>query len=166
MTFTGLTWSYDWFENGIYFVLDGKLPEETKYYLSKPDDETSIQVLVHKIQNEADRLLPYRGTTEIGLPGKKPVFTVEKRIPGWLNGKKDKLVFDDTTGSLIGTFLWNDQSAGTKTRNIMKPIHTGSILGITGKSIAFITCVIGFTLPITGTVIWLGRKKKKKPSKK
>jgi len=48
----------------------------------------------------------------------------------------------------------------------MKPIHTGSIFGVTGKTIAFITCVIGFTLPVTGTIIWLGRKKKKKPAKR
>ena len=166
MTFTGLTWSYDWFENGIYIVLDGKLPQETKYNLPKSQNEISIQGALSKINNEADRLLPYQGITELALPGKKPVYSVEKRIPGWVNGKKDKLVFDATTGSVIATFLWKDQSTGTQTRNLMKPIHTGSVFGLTGKTIAFITCVIGFSLPITGIIIWLGRKKKKEPVKK
>jgi len=166
MTFTGLTWSYDWFENGIYIVLDGKLPEEAYYHSSKSQRNTIPQVLLLKIQSEANRRLPYPGITGIELPGKKAVFSVEKRIPGWVSGKMDKLVFDATTGSIIATSLWNDQSTGTQTRNLMKPIHTGSIFGVTGKTIAFITCVIGFTLPVTGTIIWLGRKKKKKPAKR
>ncbi len=41
-------------------------------------------------------------------------------------------------------------------------IHVGSILGLTGKVIAFLGALIGASLPVTGFCIWWGRRKKTK----
>lgn len=40
-------------------------------------------------------------------------------------------------------------------------IHTGAVLGLTGKTIAFCISLIIATLPITGFLLWYGRKFKK-----
>ncbi|MNL87508.1 hypothetical protein D3C87_2166950 [compost metagenome] len=42
----------------------------------------------------------------------------------------------------------------------------GSILGFPGKVMAFLASLIGASLPITGFLVWYGRKfkKKKKPA--
>lgn len=45
-------------------------------------------------------------------------------------------------------------------------IHVGSILGFPGKVLAFLASLIGASLPITGYLIWYGRKFKKKGKKK
>jgi uncharacterized iron-regulated membrane protein len=45
-------------------------------------------------------------------------------------------------------------------------IHTGQILNLPGKIIAFIASLIAAALPVTGFVIWYGRRNKKKISQK
>ncbi|MNR67679.1 hypothetical protein D3C85_1918120 [compost metagenome] len=39
-------------------------------------------------------------------------------------------------------------------------IHTGQILDLPGKIIAFTASLIAAALPVTGFVIWYGRRKK------
>ncbi|GGG92235.1 PepSY-associated TM helix domain-containing protein [Pedobacter zeae] len=57
-------------------------------------------------------------------------------------------------------------SFGQKLRKMNYDIHVGSILGFPGKVLAFLASLIGASLPITGFLVWYGRKfKKKKPAK-
>ena len=57
-------------------------------------------------------------------------------------------------------------SFGEKLRKMNYDIHVGSILGFPGKVLAFLASLIGASLPITGFLVWYGRKfKKKKPGK-
>lgn len=42
-------------------------------------------------------------------------------------------------------------------------IHVGAIGGIEGKIIAFLSSLIVGSLPITGTMIWWGRRKSSSP---
>ncbi|NBP69997.1 MAG: PepSY domain-containing protein, partial [Cytophagia bacterium] len=44
-------------------------------------------------------------------------------------------------------------------------IHTGAIMGFAGKLLAFFASLIAASLPITGTLIWWGRRNKKKAEK-
>ena len=53
----------------------------------------------------------------------------------------------------------------TKLRKMNYDIHVGSILGFPGKVLAFLATLIGASFPITGFVIWYGRKFKKKKKK-
>lgn len=62
---------------------------------------------------------------------------------------------------------YDEASVGQKLRKMNYDIHVGSILGFPGKVLAFLASLIGASLPITGFLIWYGRKfkKKKKPVK-
>ncbi len=55
---------------------------------------------------------------------------------------------------------------GQKLRKMNYDIHVGSILGFPGKVLAFLASLIGASLPITGFLIWYGRKFKKKKTSK
>ncbi len=44
-------------------------------------------------------------------------------------------------------------------------IHVGQIAGLTGKIIAFLASLISASLPVTGLIIWLGKRKKGKSKK-
>ncbi|RZM27949.1 MAG: PepSY domain-containing protein [Pedobacter sp.] len=59
-----------------------------------------------------------------------------------------------------------EASVGQKLRKMNYDIHVGSILGFPGKVLAFLASLIGASLPITGFLIWYGRKFKKKKSNK
>lgn len=56
-------------------------------------------------------------------------------------------------------------SFGQKLRKMNYDIHVGSILGFPGKVMAFLAALIGASLPITGFLVWYGRKFKKKSKK-
>ena len=54
-----------------------------------------------------------------------------------------------------------------KIRRMNYDIHVGSVLGLTGKFLAFFASLISASLPITGFIIWWGKQKfgKKSPAK-
>jgi uncharacterized iron-regulated membrane protein len=43
-------------------------------------------------------------------------------------------------------------------------IHVGAILGFPGKVLAFLASLIAASLPVTGFMIWWGRRKKPHPN--
>ncbi|WP_413533053.1 PepSY-associated TM helix domain-containing protein [Empedobacter brevis] len=55
-----------------------------------------------------------------------------------------------------------DLSNGKKFSNAMYDIHTGQILGLFGKILAFSSSMIVASLPITGFLIWRNKKRKNK----
>jgi uncharacterized iron-regulated membrane protein len=76
----------------------------------------------------------------------------------------DFLYFQVGTGNLVQERLYDNETAGTKARRMFYPIHTGSIYGWPTKIIALISALVAASLPVTGFMIWIGRKKKKKPA--
>jgi uncharacterized iron-regulated membrane protein len=58
-----------------------------------------------------------------------------------------------------------EASFAQKLRKMNYDIHIGTILGFPGKVLAFLASLIGASLPITGFLIWYGRKFKKKNPK-
>ena len=57
---------------------------------------------------------------------------------------------------------YQEAGFGGKLRRMNYDIHVGSILGFPGKVMAFLASLIGASLPITGFLVWYGRKFKKK----
>ena len=55
-----------------------------------------------------------------------------------------------------------EAKAADKLLRMNYDIHTGAILGFAGKLLAFFASLIVASLPVTGTVIWWGRRKKAK----
>jgi uncharacterized iron-regulated membrane protein len=70
------------------------------------------------------------------------------------------LYFDKYTGKNIEVRPYASFSNGDKVKRLVYPIHTGSVFGYPTKIIAFLVTLFALTLPITGLIIWLGRKKK------
>lgn len=79
--------------------------------------------------------------------------------------KSDSYNFDQFTAKPLKVLTHNDKSAGMKMNNMNYDIHVGQILGLTGKIIAFLTSLICASLPVTGFIIWLGKRKKSKSKK-
>jgi uncharacterized iron-regulated membrane protein len=75
--------------------------------------------------------------------------------------KSDLYEFDQFSGKLLKNIVHKDKSAGLKMNNMNYDIHVGQILGLTGKIIAFLASLICASLPITGFVIWWGKRNKK-----
>src|SRR5699024_5467722 len=74
----------------------------------------------------------------------------------------DAAYFDQYSGKELGLSLYKDKNAGQKLLAMKYDIHVGAIGGIWGKIIAFLVSLVCASLPITGFIIWWGKKKKPK----
>ena len=76
-------------------------------------------------------------------------------------GNSDQFYFDRYSGKLLKYLPDTKKSRGMKLNDLNYDIHVGQILGLTGKIIAFVASLISASLPVTGFIIWLGKRKKK-----
>lgn len=68
--------------------------------------------------------------------------------------------FDKYNGKLLKTYAFEKKSPGLKLNEMNYDIHVGQIGGITTKIIAFFASLICASLPVTGFIIWWGKRKK------
>jgi uncharacterized iron-regulated membrane protein len=73
----------------------------------------------------------------------------------------DAVYIDQYSGEVLGTLAFSERNLGARVRSSFKPVHTGSIWGTPSKIIAFIICLLGATFPITGTIMWINRTRKR-----
>jgi uncharacterized iron-regulated membrane protein len=73
--------------------------------------------------------------------------------------------FDKYNGKLLKAYIYEKKSPGLKLNEMNYDIHVGQIFGLTTKIIAFLASLICASLPVTGFIIWWGKRKKNKPKK-
>lgn len=160
--FTGLAWSFKWFNDGIYKV--------TGSPLKNPEPPKSL-VLADSVKKIGfDKVLSIISTTQpevkyynINAPKEKDeVYMVSVlRNDAAHETATDAYYIDAYSGTIAGKLLFKDRSTGAKVRSTFKPVHTGAIFGTTSKIIALLACLIGFILPVTGIIMWINRAFKK-----
>ncbi len=71
--------------------------------------------------------------------------------------------FDQSSGKLLQRGKTFEMlTAGNKLKAMNYDLHTGSIMGFPGKILAFLASVIAASLPITGLIFYLGKKRRPK----
>ena len=160
--FTGLAWSFKWFNDGIYKV--------TGSPLKNPEPPKSLAVADSVKKIGFDKVLSVISTTQPEVEyyninaskEKDEVYMVSVlRKDAAHETATDAYYIDAYSGSIAGKLLFKDRSTGAKVRSTFKPVHTGAIFGTTSKIIALLACLIGFTLPATGIIMWINRAFKK-----
>ncbi len=165
--FTGLAWSFEWFNNGIYWITgtENKRPEPPLSVAAPGTPATYDQILA-----AAKLQAPAAAYYTINKPkDSAAVYTVTVLSLNPVHEKaSDQYFFDQYSALPLGSALYNDRNLGQRVRGIFYPIHVGSIGGLPGRIIAFVSCIAGVTFPITGVILWINRlnKKKKKAKKK
>lgn len=71
-----------------------------------------------------------------------------------------QLIFDENSGELLHSRKHNDKNLGEKMVAANYDIHVGSIYGLPTKILAFLSSLVCASLPISGLLLWLGRRKK------
>lgn len=160
ITLTGLVWSYDWVDDMIFKLADGKPQKEIKVKNenSASDKQSGIY---SKMENEMQHIYPYSGTLAFTFPTNAGMsISVQKERSGSVAREIDGAYFDSNTGMLIKELPYELQSTGSKIRRMVLPLHTGSIFGWPSKVLALFVVLFTASLPITGTLIWWNKKKK------
>lgn len=164
ITLTGLIWSYDFVENLMFKIFDGK--KEATELVKEPEGNFKKQAGVYEaVISNTNSVYPYNGEIMITFPDKKgKPFLVSKENSESVIHTVNQVYLDSRTAIIIKPMAFKSLSLGTQIRKMNKPIHTGSILGWPTKIIAFLTALTTASLPITGFLIWFRRGKKKKNS--
>ncbi len=168
ITFTGLTWSFPLLAKGYYTLLSSK----TYHEWSMPVSDTT-HVDTAKINDEAmwDKVLmrkPDMKTSSVRFDfpmGNTGIYTVVFNPKPGKNYSNDYHFYDryslrELAGGGVYGLSQSQVNGGDILFRMSYDIHSGAIVGIPGKLIAFLLSIIAASLPITGCVIWLMKRKK------
>ena len=179
---TGLYVTYPWVKNILIVSLGGESISSINAENKGSDDafagllsdmiqkqnekkeEQKVKISLDEILKKADDILPYKAVTTIELPNKEnPRFVVSKINNTHFLGMMlpDEVTFDKN-GELKTKDLFLDKPLNEQFTALVKPLHTGEIMGLPSIILYFIVCLIGCSLPITGIVIWWHRLQKQK----
>lgn len=169
LTFTGITFSFNWFNNAYYRLITGQSFEEKVY---RVDSEKSM---AEKSNMLVDQLwAKYEGYIRSGS-NTVTIFLPQDSLDSWqimirpTEGRIADMIryyHDQYSGRLLRESNNNQLSAGKKLYNLTFDIHVATIWGLPSKIIASLACLIGASLPVTGFIIWYNRKFGKKKKKK
>lgn len=160
--FTALAWSFEWFNNGIYAVTNSpQQPPAPPKSVYMP----GVKTIAYEKAFEAARLVLKDAQYYNISKARDSVSAISVTSLGKNavhESATDVVYLDQYSGKLIGTMLFDERSLGSQVRSTFRPIHVGSIYGTPSKILAVIVCLFGASFPVTGTILWINRLKKKK----
>lgn len=168
LSLSGIYFSYPWVKNAFNLALSGsaELPKE-KVIKSLDSLLLKNPAVFDLVAQEARKKYPAYSSFRIPLNGKTKKGKELNNIPVTVYGEegrfaiRSQLVFDKYSGKLLANKSHDHLNNAEKYANANYDIHTGSYFGIFGKIIWFIAGLLCTSLPVTGFLIWLGKKKKK-----
>ena len=169
---TGLVFGFEWFAKSYYYTLSGG--EELVMYYEPLSDTTATPVqkdipLVDFIWQKTMAENPGAAVIEVHYPETKySPLHVATNTDSKTYWQADNKYYDQYSLKEIEvTHQYGRYTAEMSTADqLMRmnyDIHTGAAFGITGKVIAFLVSLVIATLPVTGFLLWYGRKFKKSP---
>jgi uncharacterized iron-regulated membrane protein len=159
ISLTGLVWSFEWVDQSIQFVVTaGKPAKKEKPPLS---DTTNVkqEFVLDRIWTDAQHKTPGAISFLIIFPAKASTsISVLSYLTGNNHYERIRSFYDQHTGEIIRSSGFDDLSSGEKLRLLNYDLHTGTVLSLPGKILAFCGSLIAAGLPVTGFLIWWRRK--------
>ncbi|AHM62107.1 putative iron-regulated membrane protein [Flammeovirgaceae bacterium 311] len=164
MALTGLCWSFEWYRDGLGTVIGTEVfgGRGGKPVATVPPAEESEEFSLTEIMILADSELPYEGDYRI-TPREDSSATVvlsKYRTGFFALSASDKVQINQYTGDVLQVERFADKPINQQIASSIKPLHTGEIFGTFSKILYFIACLIGTSLPVTGTIIWINKLRK------
>lgn len=167
---TGLVWGFEWVGGAVYWVASGgKQPAAWYETVSK---KTTVKQhegmpVIDKVWHFMNREYPRSEVIEIHYPGNDSMAIEGVANPDettyW---KSDYRYFDQHSGAEMQVKHMYGRLSNTtvadKIARMNYDIHVGAALGLPGKIMAFSFSLFVASLPVTGFLLWRGRRKSKK----
>ena len=168
---SGLVMGFQWFAKSVYFISSGgenmpAYPQVSSDTLqAKPMSPLAstnfiLQQMVATIQPDEAIGVEFPTTKDAAIE-----VSINHRVGTYYN--RDNYYFDQHTRKEIeakGVYAgkYSNASVADKIQRMNYDIHVGAIGGLPTKILAFCGSLVAASLPVTGFLIWRGRKKKKK----
>ena len=165
---TGLVWSFTWMAQAEFWVFSGgqKRPGAVP---AKSDNHAPVKdsTAINQVFATFMARYPQAAGYSISMPANDSAVIITRAYPSrhqFYNA--DYLYFDQHTGREITPPYpgkYKDATVAEKAVRMNYDIHVGSIAGLPGRLLMFFAALIAASLPVTGFLIWWGRKKKSTP---
>ena len=171
MGVTGPFWSFSWYREGWQKTWDTYQEPGQRNESNEKKEEPVLSSGEFNTLDEmiaaTDKTLSYEGIYRISLPEKtsEPVSISKYRTGFFARSGSDQLKINGATLEVMEANLFSDLPFRQQVGRSVKSLHTGEIFGQFTKFIWFLACLVATSLPITGTLIWLNKKKKKSKKK-
>lgn len=166
IVFTGLSWSFKWWETGMLKAMGGNkrvlLANVQPTPAAVPLHGAALDQAFSALQQRANGNYEMIGFT-IPAETKKSAsgyITMHDSGDAWLG--MSYFSIDHNSGVIFDQIIHKDKGTAMKWRNSNEAIHTGKIYGWPTQALAFFASLICATLPVSGFLIWLRKKKKQK----
>jgi uncharacterized iron-regulated membrane protein len=169
LVITGLVWGFNWFRDGLFSAVSGG--ENYVEYYDPPSDTTrtatTTQPAIDEVWQRMIREYPDAKSIEVHPP-ETPLSSIAANAnpEAGTYWKTDYRYFDQYTLEERGVdHVWNrfDEASNAELLFRMNyDIHTGAILGLTGKIFACFISLMVASLPVTGVLLWIGKRKKQR----
>lgn len=177
---TGLYFGFKWVPKSIYWVASGgkTMPDRKGKFTS--DTTVLLQpIAAAKITSPADTVWSRLYTQYKGQGSLQIQFPLTKSdaITATYNSQEgtfyksltryfDQYTLKEIKANTIFNKPYEESNAADKLIRMNYDIHIGAIGGIAGKSLAFLISLICASLPVTGFIVWWGKRKKKSKKQK
>jgi uncharacterized iron-regulated membrane protein len=161
----GLVWSYKWVDNLFFYAFDGK-PAPIKAPVPKAIPVKGVAYF-DQMLTRTDSVLTFRGPVTIRFGEKDSLAIAVSKLNTEASVDRviDILYFQAGTAKLVAQKPFAKETLGFRARRLLVPIHTGAIYGWPTKILALICALIAASLPVTGFLVWWGRKNMKTTKK-
>lgn len=168
LALTGLMMSYEWVRNAVYLAANAgrRYPaEQTPPAVAPQPAPAASQPVIDALYQQVRRGSPAAEMLYLAAPGAadQPVYAIAYRRALYY-AQRDEYYVHPVSGGLLKAIAHGGKSAGQQFIDANYDIHTGQILGLGGKIVAFLVSLLCASLPVTGTLLWWGRRHK--PRKK
>ena len=176
MAVTGPFWSYQWYKIGWQKTWDiyqapqpggnQGAPSAEKGSVSGTDQAPiePVYISFDQVVAQSNAALPYEGNLRITLPNQPDgdISVSKSRTGFFARAGADQLSLNSANLEVKEAKLFSDLPVRQQIGRSVKALHTGEIFGQVTKFLWFLGCTIATSLPITGTLIWWNKRKKKK----
>ena len=167
LALSGLSMAFSWVNRGIYHAanLGKSYPQEN---IDPRSDtlhipKTQAIPVLDSIFAETKRATPSAQMYLITDDGtKSSTINITAYQQSMHFGNNDFFYYDRYNAKLLKYLPNAKKSTGLKLDNLNYDIHVGQALGLPGKILAFLASLISASLPVTGFILWLGKRKKSK----
>lgn len=165
---TGLVWSFKWWEGGIYRLMGAKKkPAFGREYKTPstqlpraPAEDLAFSQIRHFVQDQY-KIIGINYTDKADKP-LNCYCILRNNSDGWRGFSY--FFFDSRTGEFFDRIDHEKKPLAMKWRNSNLDLHTGRIYGWPTQILFVIISLISASLPVTGFLIWWGKRKKKSGS--
>lgn len=190
MGITGPQWSFDWYRDGLRKVLGtyqevpkgkegskkeggsresaskerGSRAKTGDSDLGANKESELILLPTASYLAIANEVFPHQGDLRITFPSKNDeLIKINKYKAGFFApAAADQLSLKAQDASMVEKVIFRDKPFNERVSGSIKALHIGDVYGQFSKLIYFLACLIATSLPVTGTLIWINKMKKKK----